>query len=306
MITVSRPWIGTDERHIRDTLTPVLAAVCAEAGLDHTGATLLRYVNNAVFRLERHRVVVRIGTVPAMRYRAYNAATAARWFAEHDVPAVRLWPGVEQPVVVDGHVATLWHEVPVVGPPPAGRDLAALLREVHALPDPPLPLTAWQPIADARRRLDDALGLAPEDRLFLEARYAELEAALAELRFVLPPGVIHGDAHRGNLIPGPDGPVLCDLDMACIGPREWDLTPLAVGRLRFGYPAQEYEDLVAAYGYDVTRWPGFWVLRELRELKTTTGALSVMHSNPGLRNEFAHRVRTLRDGQRDARWAPYQ
>ena len=40
--------------------------------------------------------------------------------------------------------------------------------------------------------------------------------------------VICGDAHLGNMIATPTGPVLCDLDTACIGPREWDLVPLAV------------------------------------------------------------------------------
>lgn len=304
---MSRLRTGTDERHVRDTLAPLLAAVCVAAGLDHRGAELLRYVNNAVFRLPLHQVVVRLATVPAMAYRAYNAILVARWFAEHGVPAVRLLADVEQPVVVDGCVATLWHEVPEVGAPPAGRDLAALLRGVHTLPDPPFPLPRWEPIEDGRRRLESvAVDLAPGDLDFLRTRYAELEAALDGLPFVLPPGLIHGDAHLGNLIPGPDGPLLCDLDMVCVGPREWDLTPLAVGRLRFGYPPAAYEELVAGYGFDVTTWPGFWVLRELRELKTTTGALSVMHSNPGLRSEFVRRLRTLRDGERNARWAPYQ
>lgn len=296
--------MGTDERHIREALEPVLAAVCERAGLDHRGATLLRYVNNAVFRL-REPYVVRIVMAPAMAYRADNAVRVARWFAEYDVPAVRPVAAIEQPVLVGEYVATVWHEVPEVGPQPTGRDLAVLLRQVHALPDPPFALTRWQPIADARRRLADADDLPDADRAFLERRYAELETMLGGLDFPLPGGLIHGDAHRGNLIPGPDGPVLCDLDMACIGPREWDLTPLAVGRLRFGYPAREYEDLVAGYGYDVTSWPGFWVLRELRELKTTTGALSIMASNPGLRSEFARRVRTLRNGERDELWKPY-
>lgn len=312
---MTRPSAGTDERHVRESLSPVLRAVCEHAGLDPDGAVLVRFVNNAVFRLASAPVVVRIATVPALRHRAHTAAAVARWFAEHDVPAVRLLAGVEQPWSTScpegsEHVATLWDEVPEDGRAPTGRDLAELLLRVHALPEPPAGVPRWQPIEAARTRLADARARGSEfvddaDLEYLERRYDELEAALTRIEWALPPGLIHGDAHLGNVIVGPSGPVLCDLDMACVGPREWDLTPLAVGRLRFGFPARDHAGLAAGYGVDVTRWAHFPVLRELRELKTTTGALSIIDSNPAARAEFAHRLRTLRQGDRSARWRPY-
>jgi hypothetical protein len=133
-----------------------------------------------------------------------------------------------------------------------------------------------------------------------------VEASLAGLRYDLPAGPIHGDAWLGNLLAGPHGAVLCDFDSTCIGPREWDLTPMAVGRLRLGFAPQVYGDFVAGYGYDVMDWPGFDVLRQVRELKRVTGALPILEGNPVARAEFAHRLRTLRTGRRDARWRPYR
>lgn len=289
----------------RDKLAETLAAVCAAAGLDHTGAELLRLTNNAVFRLAKHPVVVRIVASRALRHRVEKVIRVATWFAEHDVPAVRLLPGVTQPVRVGDHLATLWEEVASGGAKPRGRDLARLLRRVHALPVPVFPLPAWQPLDDVRRRVDEAEGLAAEDRAFLLSRCDEVDARLVELDFAMPRRLVHGDAHLGNLIPSPAGPVLCDFDSTCIGPPEWDLTPLAVGVIRFGEPAGRYRELVRTYGLDVTRWGGFAVLREVRELKLITSVLPIMASNPGVQPELLRRLDDFRRGDTLARWARY-
>lgn len=294
----------SEGRYTRPKLAVALAEICAAAGLDPRGARLLRFVNNGVFQLREHPVIVRIVLAPSFSYRAVNVVEAARWLAEHDVPAVRLLPGVEQPVRVGDHLATLWQAVDSVGPPPTGRDLAELLRRVHSLPVPPT-LAPWRPTEDVRRRLRDAEQLHPDDHDFLRQRCEDIERRLAELEFPLPRGVVHGDAHLGNLIAGPDGPVLCDLDSLCIGPPEWDLTPMAVGRLRLGQPPERYAELAEHYGFDVTAWPGFQVLRDLRELKITSSVLPILQSNPRNQAELQRRLRSMRLGDVTAQWAPY-
>ncbi|MER5389448.1 aminoglycoside phosphotransferase family protein [Saccharopolyspora sp. NPDC002686] len=281
-----------------------LAEICASVGLDPRGARLIRFINNGVFLLRDDPVIVRVVLSPSFGYRAFNAVEAARWLAVHGIPAVRLLPGFEQPVQVGEHLATLWRYVPELGPVPDGADLGELLRLMHSKPLSPT-FRDWQPMADIRRRLTDAVDIDPGDRYFLEQRCDHVEERLSELRFPLPQCVIHADAHLGNVIGGPDGPLLCDLDSLCIGPPEWDLTPLAVGRLRMGHPPSWYEDLAAAYGFDITGWEGFPVLRELRELKITTGVLPIVRSNPGLREQLHRRLRTMRDGDLAAQWAPY-
>jgi hypothetical protein len=100
--------------------------------------------------------------------------------------------------------------------------------------------------------------------------------------------------------------VLCDFDSTCVGPREWDLTPMGIGQVRLGHPRHEYRDFVACYGFDVMRWPGFEVLRRVRELKMVSGALPVLDGNPSARAEFVRRVRNLRAGEHDAQWRPYK
>ncbi|MFC4005166.1 phosphotransferase family protein [Prauserella oleivorans] len=294
-----------DGRFTREKLDDVLRVTCARLGLDHRGATLLRFTNNAVYSLARDPVVVRIVGSRTLRHRARKVVTVARHFACHGVPAIRLVGGVEQPVHVGEHVVTVWEKVQPTGRQATSAELGSLLRQVHALPVPE-GLGPWSPLTDVRARVADAEELDPDDRAFLLDRCAEVEAALTRLTFPLPPALVHGDAHPGNVIVGPDGPVLCDFDSACAGPPEWDLTPLAVGHERFGDPPGWYRALARTYGFDVTTWEGFPVLRAARELKLTTSVLPIMRSHPSVRHELRRRLDDLRAGRTHTRWVRYR
>jgi Phosphotransferase enzyme family len=288
-----------------DNLAEALAAVCVVAGLDPAGATLLRCTNNAVFELAGAPVVVRIVASNALRHRVDKVVRVATWLAEHDVPAVRLLPGIVAPVAAGPYLATVWEAVPHGGKRPRGRDLARLLRRLHELPEPSFALPAWEPLDDVRRRIGEADGLDDADLAFLQERCGEVSDRLDALEFALPSCLLHGDAHLGNLIPSPAGPVLCDFDSASLGPPEWDLTPLAVGVVRFGEPVGRYRELVRSYGFDVTRWEGFPVLRAVRELKLITSVLPILSSRPEVRPEFFRRLTDVRRGDDSARWARY-
>jgi hypothetical protein len=285
-----------------ERLTRGLRAVCAELGLDPAGAQLLRNVNNAVFQLARDPVVVRLVTLPSYVPRARLAVTAATVFAEHDVPAIRLLPGVRQPVLAGEFVATVWQSVPPVGPQPGGADLATLLRAVHAVPLPCRALPRWDPLTDFDNRVRHTTLMDGADRDFLLCRSTELAAAVAELQFALPTAVLHGDAHLGNVIPGPERAVLCDFDSCSIGPPEWDLTPVVVGNMRFSRPAAHQRDFIDTYGFDVRDWGGFEVLHGIRDLKLIAGVFPRAGSPPAVLAEFDRRMVSLRAGRRFERW----
>ncbi|MEV6984794.1 aminoglycoside phosphotransferase family protein [Sphaerisporangium sp. NPDC051017] len=297
--------IDPSEGLTHQNLRSLLAAVCADAGLDPTGAELIKFTNNAVFRLREDPVVVRVAGSTAARERVDTVVRVARWLEGHGFPAVRLLPDIKQPIRLYGQVVTLWAHVPDAGPRPDGADLAALLRRLHRLPHPPGGLPSWSPMEEVRQRLAEPEDLDAADHAFLMRECDEIEEALAGLRFVLPPGVIHGDAFLGNLIAGRRGPVLCDFDSTTVGPREWDLTPVAVGRLRLDYPGDDHALLAKNYGLDVMEWDGFPVLRRLRELKLVTSVLPILRSNPSVRAQWEHRMRTYKARDLTARWQPY-
>ena len=94
--------------------------------------------------------MVRIVASNALRHRVDKVVRVATWLAEHEVPAVRLLPGIVQPVrrrALPGHrLGGRAHG----GRRPRGRDLGELLRRLHALPEPSFPLPDWEPLDDVR------------------------------------------------------------------------------------------------------------------------------------------------------------
>src|SRR5215470_9868229 len=120
----------------RDRLLGLLAVIGNSTGLDVRDAELVKFTNNAVFRLPHEGVVARIAGSLVVRQRVPKVVVVARWLAAHDLPAVRLVPGLPQPMALDGELVTFWHEVPRVGPPPTGTELGQILRRIHALPAP--------------------------------------------------------------------------------------------------------------------------------------------------------------------------
>jgi hypothetical protein len=289
----------------RAALDTLLAHVCEIVGIDPTGAELIKFTNNAVFRLPAASAVVRIAGSPTMKGRAGKVVRAAQLFAERGLPTVHLVPSIEQPIAVNDNVVTIWQTVPEVGPTPTGADLGHVLRRLHAITDGTADLPEWHPLASIRNRLADAEGLGDHEYRFLTSACDELEATLSTVRYMLPPGVIHGDATVANLIGGPNGPVICDFDSTSVGPREWDLVPVATGHLRFATAGTNQPLLAATYGLDITTWDGFPVLRRLRELQLVTSVVPVLQSNPGLRTQWRHRLETFRSNDSQARWQLY-
>ncbi|TCO46121.1 Ser/Thr protein kinase RdoA (MazF antagonist) [Kribbella antiqua] len=283
----------------------VVRTVAAQLGLDKPGAELLGPIaDNAVFRLPG-RTVARIAT-SAEGERALREVRTGRWLAAQGVPAVRPLESIAQPVAVDGHVVTLWHEVPEASMASTA-ELAELLRRLHTLP---VPTDFNIPVLDPFVRLAEHLAAADpaldaSDRSFLAERLEELQADYARVSEGLPVCVIHGDANRKNAIRGSDGiAVLLDLERFSLGPREWDLVVPAVYQRLGWYSDPEYDAFVTAYGWDIRTWSGFTTYAALREFRMTAWLLSRLTREPRLRTEANNRIASLRDPEAPRSWTP--
>lgn len=286
-------------------LDSVLALVCDRTNLNFSGARLIKYTNNAVWEIPgRSPVVVRIGIGDLGVSRAARVVPLARWLATHGAPVPPLLE-VEQPIVVDGYAATIWKWLPGAGERFTGADLADALRRFHSLDAAAnAELPRWDPFAAARRRLEAAdPALLNEDRVWLDEQWRLAERSYREAEVDV--GVIHGDAHTGNLLRDHRGqPVLCDLDSAGIGPLAWDLVVCAVGAERFGR-GDSYADLARAYGRDVTTEPAWPVLRRIRELGLVTSVVPDL-ARPTVAAEHRRRLTSLRTGHPSGPWQRYR
>ena len=284
-----------------------LQRACVAAGLDAEGARLLRVGSNAVYRL-KEPVIVRVSRPGADVGQVRRVVAVARWLESVGYPAVRAIH-VDQPVAANGEQVTFWEAVSDDGDQYASTaEVAETLVELHALTAPDdLRLPELAPFANASQRIETSTWLNPDDRAFLTDMLAQLRAAYDELEFALPPGVIHGDANVGNVLLDHHGhPVVIDLDGFATGPREWDLALTAIYYDSFGWHTQEeYEAFVRVYGYDIMTWPGYPVMRAVREFLMVTWVAQKSPESERFAAETAKRIAALRTGASRKDWLPF-
>jgi aminoglycoside phosphotransferase (APT) family kinase protein len=284
-----------------------LEQACAIAGLDAENARLLRVGSNAVYRL-KDAVVARVFRPGADFDQARRSVAVARWLESAGYPAVRV-VHVEQPVAVDSQVVTFWIALSDDADQYATvPETAEVLVRLHQLVAPPeLGIPPLAPFANAAGRIAADTWLDPDDRSFLSRTLAELQDAYDNLDFVLPQGVIHGDANVGNVLRDRHGnPVLIDLDGFATGPREWDLALTAVYYDSFGWHTrEEYEDFVRVYGFDIMQWSGYPVMRSVREFLMVTWIAQKAGESEHAAAEVRKRIAALRTGASRKDWQPY-
>lgn len=286
-----------DEARARDVLAA--AEVLPGAAAD---ARLLALGENAVFAAGD--LAVKVGRDAELLERARRELAVAGWLAEEGVPAVRA--AEPEALLVDGHPVTVWHRLPEAVRPAGPRDLAELLRLVHALPTPPFGLPPRELLGGVERWLrlaGDAID--PADAAYLRERRDGFASAAAALTPRLPPGPVHGDALPRNVHIGPDGPVLVDLETFSADLREHDLVVMALSHDRYGLPDEAYASFTAAYGWDVRAWEGCSVLRGARETASCAWVAQHAPGDPKALAEFRRRVASLRDGDETVRWYPF-
>ncbi|MGW4384111.1 phosphotransferase enzyme family protein [Kitasatospora sp. NPDC004531] len=282
----------------------LLAEACAAIGRPSAGAELIRAGENTLWRLPG-RIVVRIAR-PGQEAVAARELTVARWLRGHRVPAVRPLDRPPGPLLVRGRPVTFWHELPPHRHATAP-ELAAALGRLHRLPPPDAELGTIDPFVRLPARIDGATTLRAPHRDWLHGRLADLRTAWAELTPARGPStVVHGDAWSGNLAVTATAAHLLDFERTALGPPAWDLTSTAVAHDTFGtLDAPGYAAFCTAYGADVTEWPGYPVLRAIRELRLTCYALQQAAADPRRHAAQAHyRLACLRGehGPRPWKW----
>ncbi|ORT46788.1 aminoglycoside phosphotransferase [Frankia sp. KB5] len=271
-----------------------LRAAANAAGLPIAGAVLVRAGENAIYRLTGD-VVARVSRTGQEQAAAKEVAVA-QWLEAGRVPAVRLVPDLDQPILAHGRAVTFWRELPAHrhGTP---REVGRALRQLHDLAPPDgFQLGPLLPFTRLRERIDMAQWLAENDRGWLRQHLAELEARWPELPPGLPHCVVHGDAWLGNVVATEEqAGILLDLERCSVGPPEWDLVSTAIKVGSTGTISRtEYAEFVEAYGHDVTAWPGYELLRDIRELRITCYGVQQGAGRPEFRPEAQRRVDCLR------------
>lgn len=285
----------------------VLAAACRAAGLDGSGAELIRLGENALFRLASVPVIVRVARGEEWLPTARTEVAVSRWLAAEGFPAARIVEGLEQPLLVAGHPVTFWHLIVEGDRKATYGELGGVLRDLHSLTVPDgLVLPSFDPFDKQELRLARAV-VSDDDKVFLRKRWFELRDRYDELRFETPKGPVHGDAHVQNLMVNDQGKViLIDFEAFCFDHPEWDLMVTSVEHHSLGWQTDEqYADFVAAYGRDLYDWHGYGTLRWLQEFGMTTWLMQNVQEDEGTAAEYRRRIAGLRNDDAPRDWRPW-
>lgn len=295
-------------------LSHALRRACRLAGLDPTGARLIHNYANAVYVLPAENAVARLLLRPHGAQQAATSVMITRWLVtDHNFPATAPLRGTEPIAVNETTTATFWtyYPQPDDGRKPTSAHLGALVRRLHDLPRPPVKLPQWTPL----RSLETALrapsvlaAITPDDQRWALDHISKIRHELDGIDWPLDWGLIHGDAWAGNLLwnttVGPDATALGDWDSVCWGPREIDLIPSFHAARRYGRGPAWAKAFVQAYGYDLSRWPGFPTLLAMRDFVQLAGPLRRAPQEPALAQALRERLNGIRSGSA-ATWAEF-
>lgn len=272
----------------------ILSAACARARLECEGATVLNRSENVLYRLDGE-IVARIARA-GQQAAAEREVAVAEWLESSGVAAVRVAPGIDQPIAIDERAVTFWRELPRHRPGTPVQ-VATALRSLHDLTPPTgFELGMLDPFVRLEQRIEAATTVSTDDRDWMREHLAELRKRWARAPAGLPWCVVHGDAWSGNVVATDGGTVvLLDLERTSIGPPEWDTVHTAIKYKTLAQiTADEYQSFCDTYGSDVTTWEGYDLLRDLREFRMTTMAAQTAVTIPADRAQADHRIACLR------------
>lgn len=214
-----------------------------------------------------------------------------------------------QPVVFDESIITIWELEHDTGAEKNLGELGTLIRAFHeAVADaseswPPLP---WIDIS--LERLERYMSDSRFDSATIGSinkRVEQLQGiASGSIKSELGWGIVHGDAHIGNVISGAEGLVLADFERVCVSAREWDAIPTVVAIRRFGNDEKQLRSFASTFHNDLLDHEFLDDMCEVREWFMLTALMEQQGSSKRIDEAINWQTSTLLNGDRIAQWEP--
>ncbi|MGH3506161.1 MAG: phosphotransferase enzyme family protein [Nocardioidaceae bacterium] len=280
-----------------DAAVQAVLDVAHDAGLRVNHPRLLRDLTTVVVHLAPERVVGRAVSVESAtvdRHTLERELAVTSFLAEHGAavaaPVARIDAG---PIERAGYLVTLWeyvehdHTRPIDGWA-AGRRL----REIHEL----LATADLHGLphfmrAEELTGLLERLRLTGDQSALFERALAAMGTALSSYELDLQP--VHGDAHLGNVLRTPNGPVWGDFEKVCLGPRELDI---ACNEIRAGALGREPSDDEFLGGYGAFDAGLVSVLVHIQTLVLAAWTFALAERRPDFADVAVQRLRAAAEG----------
>lgn len=261
--------------------------------------TLIRRGMNALFAAGE--VVLRVGHATGPAAAAHELVSVLR---AHGIPTVEPVAGLTADR--EGVAVTGWCRVEASDDPIEWRIVGAVVRRVHGIPldavptGYPVPSPTSFPWWDFDALLAD-VGDDIDARALAGIRAALERHAGWRQAVTAAPVLCHGDVHPGNVLVGPDGPLLIDWDLLCHAAPAWDHAMLTTLASRWGGDPAVYPGFAEGYGESMADDALTQSLGELRNVAATLMRVRAGRSDPAAAAEADRRLAYWR-GESDAAW----
>jgi Ser/Thr protein kinase RdoA (MazF antagonist) len=259
---------------------------------------LLRLGENALYRVMSTDLLLRVARTGANPHDIARTVAAATVLRASGIPVCEP-VALDGPMVFENGVVSVWKYYAERSNGQVDfRGFGRILKKLHADSDELASvLPNWDPLGTIRRRLRLATAIQVPDGWVhdLARRTDDFENVLTRFEPQLSTGVIHGDAHTGNLVDSVDGQILIDLDDLANGPQDADFAPTIVQMRRFGLAADRWVDLTTGYGLADPSILHNSPLVRLRELFMLVWLLQQYGNSAAIDEEIKLRVESLDD-----------
>ena len=116
---------------------------------------------------------------------------------------------------------------------------------------------------------------------------------------VFSKGVIHGDAHLGNVLASKGGMYLIDYENISLGDQAWDIVPIFVQNRRFGLTDEQIDEFSIGYGNSIVNWDFFSDAILIRELYMTLWLFQNVDISVDAKKEINHRMKFWKKSDKD-------
>jgi hypothetical protein len=280
---------------------------CRTHGLDVAGIRLLAHYSNAVVLVPGADAVARVAIGHHNPEQIRRSQNVTRWLdQQHGFPTVVPLGDLDIVQITPHVTVSFWRYYPQPEGHPGfnSANLGQLLRRLHTIPAPPLPLAQFRPLTSLVDALADDTAdiLSADDRQWITDQIARVTDRLANRDWDLGTGLVHGDAWAGNLLTSTRGVALGDWDRVAHGPREIDLIPTWHAAHRYGRATDWISRFVTVYGYDLRDNPAFDDLLRMRDLAQLPGPLRRAPHSPPHAAALRQRLADLRADNTTGQW----
>lgn len=292
-----------------DATARIVETFLDQHGLAEPDVDLIRFHQNAVYRLTGHGLTVRIYGPEDGAAKARLMIAFADFLKDKGLPAVRLSDRFSgQPFEIGGRQVTIWDWLDGDDTADGGyHAFGATLRDLHAVSGEfEYPVADLDPLKKIRGRLDRLTSggrVSVRHLDILESSFeSALEIAPGLMQSRLGSGVLHGDALRKNAVQSGSRMHLIDFDSVCRGPLEWDLAPTLVAEKRLGLSTADCDAFLTGYGVDRDALPDIETAMIIKQLSMTIVLCLKAGESEAIDTEIDRRLQAWKAWDFDTRW----